>query len=137
MYRVCDDWVAADHWAEGYASAEASPFKGMDMLAEPPPRWPAWLDRWDADARRTLAVERGADVATFSQALKDRYLGPVRAKLRAYGDLFTRYDPPVYRTPPAIEARVQARRAKRLDAEQRRGWYGGLSVVPIMENPDA
>lgn len=103
------DWDQADHWAEGYASDTHSPFNGMDMLAEPEPRWPAWLAEWDRRARPDAS-----DVATYSNVLRDIFIGPIRDSFKRDTNRLLFGSPPnEYRTPAATLARYQERQARR------------------------
>lgn len=82
-------------------------FIGFDMMKEPEPRWPAWLDRWYREAN----PPRGTTMALFSKVMKEVYS---RERIDwQIGNTFVIPLKTEYTTPPAIEARVRAREAAR------------------------
>lgn len=85
-----------------------SDFRGFDMLAEPEPRWPEWLDRWERDARDARALSRPA---LLSDLVMKQYVNVIREQFHR-PSLLTPADD-YYHTPPSIEARVALRRARR------------------------
>lgn len=86
-----------------------SDFRGFNMLEEPPPRWPDWLEKW-----YRAALPEPVTSAMFDKILRDLW----QSQKQLNESLFQRNQFLVplkqgYRTPDDIQFRVRERQLER------------------------